>query len=465
MKYERAGLLLEKPTQTPEDAETYESYQAVMDGAREFYKELTLPADKKADVLAAWQDGHDADLTAKHLDRAALADRLASLRQWKQELLADTSLNPTLKQAYRWAINERIANQYMLLASADGDMRQFRQWNEFVYGKPDEMIYRAALDWVANDADALLADDSRPQAVKDAARRVVDMLEGERGYRELLAPDDDTFRAVRESHTQEGGFYDQLYDGIDVPASGKVNNEVGDPILAHAMNVNLESDYTIADADGASWGMTHSLRAMERPEKYNMPWQRLIGLTSHELSHLLEKINGSRGPAALAEGGLDRVELGNEGRAMMREQVVYETFDQFGKLVRWRDVLRRHIAISYAYGVGEDQPRASHEVYDFMNAIDTMYQAKLTPDGPELTAQKARAKTGTLLTRVLKGTDGAGYAYLKDKVYLEGHVASWLTAAMRGPEAVNEGDLGKFDINNPRHIVVLQQMGLLPSGE
>jgi hypothetical protein len=76
--------------------------------------------------------------------------------------------------------------------------------------------------------------------------------------------------------------------------------------------------------------------------------------------------------------------------------------------------------------------------------------------------EAAQKKTDTLLLRVLKGTDGNGGAYLKDIVYLQGHVANWLTAASSGPDAISDGDLGKFDINNARHNDALRAVGLLP---
>lgn len=196
-----------------------------------------------------------------------------------------------------------------------------------------------------------------------------------------------------------------------------------------------------------------------------MPVKRFVGLgLGHEIgSHLLEVTNGERGPLGLASIGLDRYELGNEGRAVIREQVVYENFDEFSKLVRWRDILRRHVAISYASGVGEDAPHEASEVYTFMNAIDQMYQLKELKPGaePREAYEKADSKTTALLTRVLKGTDGKGGAYLKDKVYLEGNIACW----NQSPSAINNGDLGKFDITNPRHITLLQKLGLLPNNE
>lgn len=177
-------------------------------------------------------------------------------------------------------------------------------------------------------------------------------------------------------------------------------------------------------------------------------------------------MNGFNGPIQLASSGLDRYELGNEGRALIREQVPFETFDEFGAVVRWRDVLRRHIAISYGHGVGDDEKgHSSAEVYNFLNAIDTMYQTKINPDDPEKTLGAAHKKSSDLVLRVLKGTNGAEGAFLKDKVYLEGHVASWLTASLHGADTISQGDVGKFDINNPRHVTRLQRVGLLPKGE
>ena len=467
MNYQREGLLLPERTQTPEDAAIYDRFATVHEGARETYKQLTLDADRKQAVLEAWHNGEDADLSASHIDAEALAARLDELYAWKAELLADDELDPVIKQAYRWRINEDIANAKLLEASSNGDMEAFHRWNRFIYGEPDEAIYRGALDKVAHDAEELLAKDDVHPATAEAAQNVLAMLEGKRGYRELLAPTEEAFAAVRDDHSRAGGYYALLLAGVDVPRTGKINRQTGDPILEHVVKNNLQSDYELSDAEASSWGVTHSTKSVERPTSYNMPWQRFVGLgAGHEIgSHLLEKMNGLRGPVTLMADGLDRYESGNEGRAVMREQIVYETFDEFGKQVRWRDIIRRDIAIGYAMGVGEDGMKSSSEVYAFVNTIDRMYQTKLTPDDPETTTTKARAKTDALLARVLKGTDGTGGAYLKDKVYLEGHVAGWLTAASRGAGRISEGDLGKFDINNPRHVALLQSWGLLPDNE
>ena len=460
MKYERDGLLLPPRDEPQIDHELFASLKATLGEGGAIYEQLNVSDERKAGVAEAWHDGQDASLTIDAVNTDDLLMKQAALRQWKRELLDRTDVDPDVKQLYRWKVNEHIANVNMLVASSNDDMVGFRRWNEFIYGKPDEDIYRGAIDWIAHDAEVLIGTPDQNQATIDAAQNVLNMLSEKRGYRELLSSDEETFETVRDNHMRPMGFYALVLADVVLP-TGKVSREVGDPILKQAI-ANIGSKKGIRDAKGTTWSVAGD--AVLRPSEYNMPVKRFVGLgLGHEVaSHELERTNGARGPLAIVAGGLDRYELGNEGRAVVREEVVYETFDEFGKIVRWRDILRRHIAISYASGVGEDSPRTSSEVYNFVNTIDMMYQTKLKPTEPGLAFSAAEKNTTNLLTRVLKGTDGKGGAYLKDKVYLEGHVSNWLQAARRGPGAITEGDLGKFDIANDRHIMALQKFGLLP---
>ena len=463
MTYEREGLLLPLREEPQIDAELYESLETVLGDGAAVYEQLNVSSDRKETIVEAWHSGEDASLTIDEVVEDNLLMKQAALRQWKQELLQRDDLDTDLKQLYRWKVNEHIASVNMLIASSKGDMINFRRWNEFIYGAPDEDIYRGALDWVAHDAENLIAEEGQNQAIIDAARNVLNLLSDKRGYRELLAPEEKTYEDVREDHMRTTGYYGLLLAGVEMP-KGKVTREVGDPILQQVLK-NIGSTKPIIDASGATWGV--AAEGVKRPKEYNMILKRFLGLgLGHEIgSHEIERINGTRGPLAIAAEGLDRYESGNEGRAVIREEVQYETFDAFGKILRWRDIMRRHIAISYASGVGEDAPHTSSETYDFMNTIDLMYQTKLKPTEPEVAFEAAQKKTDDLLSRVLKGTDGRGGAYLKDKVYLEGHVSNWLQAATHGPKAISEGDLGKFDIANDRHLMTLQKFGLLPVEE
>jgi len=465
MKYERDGLLLPKTAQMPIDIEIFDLFQHTHKGLRETYKVLTPNSDKKQEAAESWPLGKNVDLRVDDIDIDDLLSRQDSLRDFKKDLLSDDDFDQDAKQLYRWKINEDIANINMIVTSKAGDMRNFHRWNEFIYGRPNEQIYRAALDWVAKDAENLLAVDNQSPIVSSSAEKVLYLLKDKRGDSDLLVPDPELFETVRKDHMKPLGYYSLLLAGVEIPDQ-KITKDIGDKIVKHVVKENLKSNYKVATTDGTTWGISHFNEEVETPSKYNLPVQRFKGLAlGHEIgSHLLEKVNGERGPLLLASVGLDRHEF-NEGRAIIREQVQYEAFDEFGKLVRWRDILRRHIAISYASGIGENSPRDSVNVYNFMNAIDTMYQSKLTPDDMDTTNSKAAKKTSALLTRVLKGTDGNGGAYLKDKVYLEGLVSNWLTASEKGVSSISDGDLGKFDINNSRHISSLIAIGLLPNNK
>jgi hypothetical protein len=461
---ERTGLLLPlDETFTPADAEVHASFVEAHDGMREAYRQLTVPEQTRADMETAFREGRisNPDLTAQHLDEKILKGQAERLLRWRDGLGA-IALDQDIREAYEARASESIANVRMLLASNRRDMAGVREQNEFIYGRPDAQTYRAALDWFGAQADRY-TDHENP-AVADAAQRVVDTIRGQRGDRTLLVPDRAVFEAVRTDHYREGGYYALLLAGVTIP-EGVIRPEAGNPIVEHVVRNNLQSDYVLRAGSGA-WGVVHSEAAVEHPAKYALPKARFIGLPlGHEVgSHLLEGVNGQRGPIALAgpgpASGLDRYELGNEGRAVIREQVVYERFEDFEELIRWRDILRRYVAIGYGDGTETDVPHTFADTYAFINAIDTMY-AGLKETDPIAIADKAHARTWSLLARVLKGTDGTGGAYAKDLVYLDGHVRNWRTAAKYGPGVISEGDLGKFDITNPRHVTLLQGRGLL----
>lgn len=466
---ERTGLLLPERVKPRIDEDQYARYMEVIDGDEEVYRIMKLGPEQAAKVFSAWQNGECANLSTESVDLSKLRERWDRYRQYKSELIQDKTIPPQVKQAYRWRINEQIANIGMVLASQGGKPDVFRRMNEFIYGKVNAAVYHNAIDKFAADAEAIMVGDYADD-VKAAALEVLQITEGLRGDRKALGPTPEVFQAVREHHMRrEKGYYALLLAGVEVPQEGKITNAIGDPILERVVRENLKSDYPIQDSSDNTWGVVHSKekRGIERPATYAMVPERYIGLgLGHEIgSHLLERVNGARGPLALAEDGLDRTELGNEGRALIREQVVYGTFEEFAKTVRWRDVLRREVAIGFAAGTDnpDDVPHNSADTYAFMNAIDYMYKIKLKPGNADDARRAAAETTKSLLLRVLKGTDGRGGAYLKDKVYLEGNVACWENAAVNGPEVIANGDLGKWDINNPRIVMLLQQLGVLPT--
>ncbi len=462
--HERDSLLIDPSPEVPVDNELFMKLQEALGTNKEVFEMLTLDVSKQKEAAKDLSDGKDVVLTPDQIDIVAIQARREQLREFKRDLLQDPAIEPGVKQVYRWKVNEEIATTHMILAAQAGDMRSFMRWNEFIYGKPNEKIYRAGLDWVATDAESILDQDGIEDYVREAAQQVIDLIGDKRGDKSLLLPEEGTFEQLKQDHYRPGvGYYALLLKGINIPKP-KVSREEGDKILEEVIR-NIGSDYTIVDADGVSWSLAHSTREIKRPAKYNMVDKRFTGLAlGHETgSHLLERINGERSPLRLAGSGLDRYELGNEGRAVMREQLPYDSIAEFSEIIRWRDIIRRHVAIGYAFGIDSDAGRSSSELYEFMNAIDYMYQARLKTTNKDSAQRKAEEKTSQLVLRVLRGTNGQRGVYLKDKIYLEGNIACWAYAAKEGVAKINDGDLGKFDITNPRHIGVLQEVGVLPS--
>ncbi|MBH2007492.1 hypothetical protein I8H83_02730 [Candidatus Saccharibacteria bacterium] len=446
------------------DQEMFETYNQMRLGQKDYYELLTLPKDRKGEARLALYGGEDAGLHAEHHEESQLSDRISFMKGWKDSLL-ESEIDVDVKQLYRWRINEDIANMYMVQASQRGDMRNFARWNTFIYGPPNVETYGAAVDWIVSDAKDI-ATTSPDGRVELAAREVIDALPSIAGDKMLLTPDDTTFTAVRNDHFQEDGFFDRVLADVEKPQGDRVTRETGEPILAHILKHNLGDTYELGRAVGSAWSVSHQQSLLKQPDSYSMPWERFIGLpVGHEAAtHIGERINAQMGQLGLMMWGLDRYEQGAEGRALIREQVPYETFAEFAAQPRWRFILERKIAISYGIGLGEDKPHGSAEVYELIRKIEYMYQLANSPTGEEgAIAKLAQTRSSDLALRVLKGTDGAGGAYRKDEVYLDGNVRAWQAAKERGAYAVTEGDKGKYDIANSRHVDYLQRLSVLSS--
>lgn len=446
------------------DQETFEVYDQLRHGQKDYYELLALPKGRKDEARLALYGGEDAALHAEHQDESHLSDRISFMRGWKDSLL-ESELNPDVKQLYRWRINEDIANIYMVQASRRGDMRNFARWNTYIYGPPNAETYGAAVDWIASDARDI-ANGLSDERAERVAREVIEALPSIAGDKSLLVPDAETFAAVREDHFQENGFFDQLLAGVEKPQGERITRETGEPILEHILKHNLGDAYELGRAAGGAWSVNHQQSLLKQPDSYSMPWERFIGLpVGHEAAtHIGERMNAKIGQLGLMVWGLDRFEQGAEGRALIREQVPYETFAEFAAQPRWRFILERKIAISYGIGLEEDNPHGSAEVYELIRKIEYMYQLANSPTGDEdATAKLAQTRSSDLALRVLKGTDGMGGAYRKDEVYLDGNVRAWQAAKERGAYVVTEGDKGKYDIANDRHVDYLQRLSVLSS--
>lgn len=389
-------------------------------------------------------------------------DQLHAVEQAAQGFkqgLKDIEADADLKDAYLWRTNEILGNVRMVRAAEAGDMHRFAAYNTFVYGTPRPEVFRGAVASLCEVAETRL--QSPHATVSQAAERVLTLLDRHRGDSSVIQPSPEVFEAVRAEHLREGGYYTLLLAGVEVPETGKIKPEVGDSIVRQVLH-NLGSSYTLADAVGKLWSLSHAQEAVLRPADYDMVPARFVGLVlGHEVgSHLLERENGLRSGLQLLSSGLDRFEHGNEGRPLIREQVMYPTFAAFAKTLRWQDILRRHLATSLAEGLA-GQPMDFAEVYKRVNAVDMLYELAKKPEDAVAAQKQADHRTWQLLaTSTHKGTKEHGGSYRRYKVYLEGN-KTWWEAAAEDPSIISAGDIGKYDLNF-RHIALLQAKGVLP---
>lgn len=396
----------------------------------------------------------EVDLRAVHLDERFYERHTRALYSLRYRLNAEESQR-AICAAYSSVIDEAIAKNDLCLAAIHGDAQRFAAENYFVYGCPDEDVFRSAVEWLRTDTAATPAATGRLERLRDDVLRAIPALQGNTAR---FLPSKATYERVRNLHYAPGGYMEQLFGSEGLPHGGLVERQLGDAICRRVLR-RIGSDYTLADSRDGVWGVDHLNRQVLRPPSYMLTPEGFAGIVCHEIgSHLLEVVNGSQQSLLLLKTGLSRYEHGNEGRALLREQIIHPGHTDFLTYAPWRYNVAKHVLVSLAVG-HEGRPRTFAEVYAAAYALFAFWQERQQP-GLAHADRAAHDKAWHLTVRLLKGTAGQGGAYTKDVVYLEGNIRCW-RIARHHPEMILHGDLGKFDIANSQHIALLRQLDIL----
>jgi hypothetical protein len=368
--------------------------------------------------------------------------------------------SPQITLAYSRRIDELIANCKMILGAARQDDAAFKTANTFIYGTPDREVFAASCTWVRAEAERVR--QASPH-MSDICEAVLQKVPAVRGNAALLFPDDATFKAVKALHQAPKGYFEQLFDDVKFSEGARITPAEGDAITRRAI-ANVGSNFSLENSLSGLWSVLQSRQKVIRPSDYTLSPEAFMGIVAHEVgSHLLESTNGGKSRLRLLELGLERYELGNEGRAFMREQIMYESFDDYIHQADWSPMkasweyrIAIHMVISLASGLGGRNYTFS-ELYELVAALYRFWTASR---GLEIDEEIINQGAWNLTVRALKGTSGHGGAYLKDIVYLEGNIRCWREAG-RDPRVILYGDNGKFDIANPSHVMMLKELGIL----
>lgn len=389
------------------------------------------------------------DLRPAHIDTAEYETKNLGLEALRSDILANEP-HEAVRLAYGLKIDELITQNRLLIASANRDMETFGSLNRELYGPPDAAIFASVCAWVRQQAVDSLA--TTLPLVKTAAEQVLLHVPDLGRSFQSIVPDNHVFKDVRDLHFSAGGYVSQLFGDAVIPDMVSAETD-GDNLTRNAIKA-IGSNYDILDSTDEMWGVVHSGHAVVRPAGYKLPKAEFMGIVAHEVgSHLLERENGLNQPLRLLSIGLDKYECSNEGRAFLREQIMYHSpYEMLGEPA-WEHIVLLYISAALGAGI-------HHKPYDFQTLYATIYpiclllRANRLPDNPAFAELRARDDAWHLCVRAAKGTDGHGGAYLKALVYLDGNLTAWQLAAT-DPNIILFGDCGKFDISRSDHRRIL----------
>lgn len=401
----------------------------------------------------------DLDLRPLSVDIVSVKAQNDALRRLADEIRGNEP-NPYIKDAYIARIEECIQGNAMVLAAAQGNHEEFLQTNALLYGTPQAELFAAAVAWIHEDARETMVEYSEKLAnFRDALLGALPQVEG--GNPRRIMPSETVFRTVRDMHFVPGGYRDQLLRNVALPQQAYIDQQKGD-VVCRQVIANIGSNYALADSQDGIWAVVNSAKKVIRPLKYNLDLDEFFGIVCHEIgSHLLESVNGSRQPLRLLSLGLAHFESGNEGRAFLREQIVYSSEAEFTRQSSWEYILLLYLGVCLASG-SDGRAYRFAELYDVMLRLHRFWRERRYPGAPS-NERIARDEAWHLAVRVMKGTSGnfeQPGCYMKDIVYLEGNVACWDMAA-QDPKTILRGDIGKFNIANPEHVRILRGLEII----
>lgn len=407
-------------------------------------------AEQKTKFLSGELENPTLDYS--NVDLADIDRRERELLNLKKEIIADPETQEIVKQVYRWRINESIAELRMLRAAAKGETRRFQLYNNFVFGKPSPEIFAYSLNEMHANLDAYLTSEN-PE-VQKVARELLKLLPQkmpQNTVQPISLPDAETVTQA-QSVTRE-----QLGSIINIPVQGgKFDIEGIRRVFTYALEkLGAEGWTTVPDTSGKSWMSTEQpTKEVRIPKTFQLTAQRLEQLLLHEVgTHVVRRLRGERSKLMLLGLGLDRHEKGEEGLGVMREQIVKGKVEEFAHL-------ERHLAISLAVGLDE-KPRNFREVFEIMYRHYLLPElAKGKKDRAEIN-ESAKNKAWNLCLRIFRGTPCSerGICFTKDMVYREGNIGMW-DVIREKPDEMMRFNVGKYDPANPRHLWVLDQLGI-----
>ncbi len=351
--------------------------------------------------------------------------REQELVKLKKDILTEES-DSTVRQMYRWKINEKIAEVRMMRATLDGNDKNFDRYSSFVYGTPEKNIHNYTMWKIAQKMHDIISssEDSATQQVA-AAQRIIYLTKN--APPSTIVPHKKTdpihFISSQEQYTSddikkafENALYSKKIEGWDV---------LLDP---HVKAISTSQDD----------------KKIKIPTDQTISGLKIQSLIEHEIfTHAQRRSAGDRTKIHLLGLGLDRYAKGEEGLATYREGQIMGESDYAG--------FGGHFTTSLAKGLDGIKR-------DFIGVFDIIkdYHIAIGKD-----VDKASSLAWNLCMRTFRGTTGhtPGACFTKDIAYREGNIGIHTLINNNDSEQARFL-IGKYDPTNPRHIWILDQLNI-----
>lgn len=375
------------------------------------------------------------ELDYPELDKINFSEKEKSLLALKQEIL-EQEKNNLVKQIYRWKINEKIAEWRMLRETQSKNDRRFSRYSRFIYGSPQKDIYEYTICQTKELIDQKLSDNDLK--IREIAQKLNKEL-----FDALLNNDNSISPRplnISEKTTLAKKEIEYSAEGIKKAFEQALNK------------YRLTGWEIIVDNEGrfSAINVSQEQKKVNIPQTRKLKETRLLALIEHEIgTHVARRERGERTKLKLLGLGLDRYIKGEEGIATYKEQQVEGTGGFRG--------LDYHLAISLVMGV-DGKKRNFRQVFEILKDF-YFIRSKNKDKGKALDNANNFAWNDCM--RVFRGTTckTPGACLTKDIVYREGNIGVW-NVVKNNPDEIRRFSIGKYDPSNPRHIWILDQLGI-----
>lgn len=386
----------------------------------------------------------------------------------------------SLKEIYRWSINERIAENRMAQEAAlardtkkpvekERHMRRFEKYGEFLYGRQNENVFGYYVNQIRAQALAMLESEDSIKVA--AATDVLELLPHQLNDSEDITVSDDavSFTEVREAVLSEYGYSpDQVEEfmaingDMDAEQLAQFMTEQKDEHIPHAHQYDIFADPEISTTTFNPVRRDLRVPTELNGEQRTFKPKQAFGLNMHEnRGHLERSARGYSSRVKLLGYGFDRNFKVEEGNAKLNEVSGSEELDP---MLGWQGVVSAGLARGLEKPRGEERQAARRDFRATDEAMKKILFMRGLDMGrePDLAAKKAETISWGATVRIFRGTtcDLPGVIYPKDIGYGEGFHETY-AFVQKDTRRLGLLKFGRWTPVNERHVMVALDLEIL----